>query len=193
MTINPMKLDGRMQDESYYQHTDATAAFASEAERAARRQDMALERIENGLGTLKGVRGRGLCCAGEKGRVVRSGTTALRLLCPARVLADLPTTALVLSEHPFPRLPDPKASDITLALFPKPKPVAELGQAMGEEIERHDVLIDEVSTKMDTVTTELKNNNARLKGLVTKARRRGRWEGRRVREGQVGGEGRGEP
>lgn len=44
----------------------------------------------------------------------------------------------------------------------------DLGVAMGEEIERHDVLIDEVDAKMDSVTTDLKNNNAKLKGLVTK-------------------------
>jgi hypothetical protein len=44
----------------------------------------------------------------------------------------------------------------------------DLGVAMGEEIERHDVLIDEVDAKMDGVTADLKNNNAKLKGLVTK-------------------------
>ena len=42
----------------------------------------------------------------------------------------------------------------------------ELGSAMGEELERHDVLIDEVGVKMDTVTKELQNNNMKLKPTV---------------------------
>lgn len=46
----------------------------------------------------------------------------------------------------------------------------ELGEAMGEELERHDVIIDEVEAKMDTVTREMQTNNARLKGLVTQVR-----------------------
>jgi len=46
----------------------------------------------------------------------------------------------------------------------------ELGAAMGEELERHDVVIDEVETKMDAVTKELQTNNMKLKGLVTKVR-----------------------
>ncbi len=46
----------------------------------------------------------------------------------------------------------------------------ELGTAMGEELERHDVMIDEVGTKMDTVTKELQTNNMKLKGLVTQVR-----------------------
>jgi hypothetical protein len=48
---------------------------------------------------------------------------------------------------------------------------------MGEELQRHDVLIDEVNTKMDSVTKELSNNNERLKGLVTKVRAAGRHPG----------------
>ena len=39
---------------------------------------------------------------------------------------------------------------------------------MNEELQRHDILIDEIDTKMDNVTKELQNNNMRLKGLVTK-------------------------
>ena len=46
----------------------------------------------------------------------------------------------------------------------------EIGAAMGDELERHDVIIDEVGTKMDTVTKELQNNNMKLKGLVTQVR-----------------------
>ena len=46
----------------------------------------------------------------------------------------------------------------------------ELGAAMSDEIERHDVIIDEVDAKMDTVTKEIQNNNQRLKGLVTSVR-----------------------
>lgn len=46
----------------------------------------------------------------------------------------------------------------------------ELGAAMSDEIERHDVLIDEVGDKMDNVTKEIQNNNQRLKGLVTSVR-----------------------
>jgi SYP7 family syntaxin len=46
----------------------------------------------------------------------------------------------------------------------------ELGAAMGDELERHDVVIDEVGAKMDTVTKELQNNNMKLKGLVTQVR-----------------------
>ncbi|KAL6780670.1 SYP71 [Auxenochlorella protothecoides x Auxenochlorella symbiontica] len=99
ITINPLKLDGRFQSAEHYQHTDQSKAFISEAEQAERRQNQALERIENGLGTLK-----------------------------------------------------------------------ELGTAMGEEIQRHDVIIDEVNAKMDTITSDLKTNNMRLKGLITKVR-----------------------
>lgn len=54
ITINPLKLDGRFQSAEHYQHTDQSKAFISEAEQAERRQNQALERIENGLGTLKG-------------------------------------------------------------------------------------------------------------------------------------------
>jgi hypothetical protein len=46
----------------------------------------------------------------------------------------------------------------------------ELGAAMGDELERHDVVIDEVGAKMDSVTKELQNNNMKLKGLVTQVR-----------------------
>lgn len=46
----------------------------------------------------------------------------------------------------------------------------EIGAAMNEELQRHDVLINEVDEKMDKVTKELQTNNMRLKGLVTKMR-----------------------
>ena len=46
----------------------------------------------------------------------------------------------------------------------------EIGAAMGDELERHDVVIDEVGDKMDTVTKELQNNNMKLAGLVTQVR-----------------------
>lgn len=41
---------------------------------------------------------------------------------------------------------------------------------MNEELNRHDVLIDEANTKIDEVTKELQTNNMRLKGLVSKVR-----------------------
>lgn len=47
----------------------------------------------------------------------------------------------------------------------------EIGAAMNEELQRHDVLIDEADDKMDAVTKELANNNLRLKGLVLKVRK----------------------
>lgn len=46
----------------------------------------------------------------------------------------------------------------------------EIGAAMNEELQRHDILINEVDEKMDKVTKELQTNNMRLKGLVTKVR-----------------------
>lgn len=46
----------------------------------------------------------------------------------------------------------------------------EIGGAMNEELQRHDVLLNEVDDKMDKVTKELQTNNMRLKGLVTKVR-----------------------
>jgi hypothetical protein len=46
----------------------------------------------------------------------------------------------------------------------------DLGGAMNEELERHDILIDEVGAKMDTVTKELQTNNMKLHGLVTQVR-----------------------
>lgn len=49
----------------------------------------------------------------------------------------------------------------------------EIGAAMNEELQRHDILINEVDEKMDKVTKELQTNNMRLKGLVMKVR--GGW------------------
>lgn len=46
----------------------------------------------------------------------------------------------------------------------------ELGEAMGEEVERHDRMIDEVGAKMDKVAKDLQTNNMKLKGLVTQVR-----------------------
>ena len=46
----------------------------------------------------------------------------------------------------------------------------EIGSAMNEELQRHDILIQEVDEKMDKVTKELQTNNMRLKGMVTKVR-----------------------
>lgn len=46
----------------------------------------------------------------------------------------------------------------------------EIGAAMNEELQRHDILITEIDDKMDKVTKELSTNNMRLKGLVTKMR-----------------------
>ncbi|KAI8101784.1 hypothetical protein M9434_006850 [Picochlorum sp. BPE23] len=46
----------------------------------------------------------------------------------------------------------------------------EIGTAMGEELERHDVVIDEVGDKMEVVTRELQTNNMKLKGVLTQVR-----------------------
>lgn len=46
----------------------------------------------------------------------------------------------------------------------------EIGTAMGEELERHDVLIDEVEEKMDVVTREIQTNNMKLKGVLNQVR-----------------------
>lgn len=46
----------------------------------------------------------------------------------------------------------------------------DLGGAMGEELQRHDGVIDEVGAKMEAVTTEIQNNNMKLKGIVTQVR-----------------------
>ena len=54
----------------------------------------------------------------------------------------------------------------------------EIGGAMNEELQRHDILIQEVDEKMDKVTKELQTNNMRLKGMVTKVRAGAEWGGR---------------
>jgi hypothetical protein len=46
----------------------------------------------------------------------------------------------------------------------------EIGAAMGEELERHDVVIDEVGEKMEVVTKELQTNNMKLKGVLNQVR-----------------------
>lgn len=46
----------------------------------------------------------------------------------------------------------------------------EIGTAMGEELERHDVVIDEIEEKMDVVTREIQTNNMKLKGVLNQVR-----------------------
>lgn len=46
----------------------------------------------------------------------------------------------------------------------------EIGSAMGEELERHDGVIDQIETKMDVVTKELQTNNMKLKGVLEQVR-----------------------
>lgn len=53
----------------------------------------------------------------------------------------------------------------------------EIGGAMNEELQRHDILLNEADEKMDKVTKELQTNNMRLKGLVTKVGGGGRGAG----------------
>ncbi|KAK9829335.1 hypothetical protein WJX72_005237 [[Myrmecia] bisecta] len=86
-------------NENHYKHSAETSAFRQEYELAAKKQDMALDNIEKGLSTLKGI-----------------------------------------------------------------------GEAMGETLQTQDVLLDEIDTKMDKVTKELRTNNMKLKGLVTQMR-----------------------
>lgn len=47
---------------------------------------------------------------------------------------------------------------------------ADIGEVMGETLQQHDVLIDAIDEKMDTVTKSLTTNNMKLKGIVTKVR-----------------------
>lgn len=46
----------------------------------------------------------------------------------------------------------------------------DIGEVMGETLQQHDVLIDAIDEKMDTVTKSLTTNNMKLKGIVTKVR-----------------------
>lgn len=46
----------------------------------------------------------------------------------------------------------------------------ELGMAMGDEVNRHDGVIDEIETKMDVVTREIQSNNMKLKVVLTQVR-----------------------
>lgn len=47
----------------------------------------------------------------------------------------------------------------------------EIGSAMQEELDRHDVIIDDVGKKMDAVTKDIATNNVKLKGMVTSVRK----------------------
>ena len=42
--------------------------------------------------------------------------------------------------------------------------------AMGDEVNRHDAVIDEIETKMDVVTREIQSNNMKLQVVLTKVR-----------------------
>lgn len=55
ITIDASKMDGRQTNADYYKHTEETAAFQNEWEQAKSRQDLQLESIEAGLGTLKEI------------------------------------------------------------------------------------------------------------------------------------------
>ena len=55
ITIDPSRMDGRFEGSDYYTHNDETRAFQTEYEQAKRRQDLQLESIEKGIGTLKGA------------------------------------------------------------------------------------------------------------------------------------------
>ncbi|CAL8463075.1 g2609 [Coccomyxa elongata] len=56
ITIDATQRDMRMDnDTNYYTHTDATKQFRQEWEDAKRNQDKALDSIEKGIGTLKGI------------------------------------------------------------------------------------------------------------------------------------------
>jgi SYP7 family syntaxin len=46
----------------------------------------------------------------------------------------------------------------------------EIGLAMGDEVNRHDSVIDEIETKMDVVTREIQSNNMKLKGVLDQVR-----------------------
>ncbi|GAB4818942.1 hypothetical protein N2152v2_005988 [Parachlorella kessleri] len=46
----------------------------------------------------------------------------------------------------------------------------DIGEVMGETLKQHDVLIDAIDEKMDSVTKDLTTNNMKLKGMVTKVR-----------------------
>ena len=93
------ELKGTLTYDGAYQHTDESKAFVKEAAIAQERQDLQLESIERGVGTLK-----------------------------------------------------------------------ELGMAMGDEVNRHDAVIDEIETKMDVVTREIQSNNMKLQVVLTKVR-----------------------
>lgn len=93
------ELKGSLTYDGAYQHTEESKAFVKEAAIAQERQDLQLESIERGVGTLK-----------------------------------------------------------------------ELGLAMGDEVSRHDGVIDEIETKMDVVTREIQSNNMKLKGVLTQVR-----------------------
>ena len=93
------ELKGTLTYDGAYQHTEESKAFVKEATVAQERQDLQLESIERGVGTLK-----------------------------------------------------------------------ELGLAMGDEVNRHDAVIDEIETKMDVVTREIQSNNMKLKGVLTQVR-----------------------
>lgn len=62
---------------------------------------------------------------------------------------------------------------VALAWSTDPAPHAarsDIGGAMGETLKQHDVLIDAIDEKMDSVTKDLTTNNMKLKGMVTKVR-----------------------
>eukprot|EP00884_Botryococcus_braunii_P019043 jgi/Botrbrau1/5822/Bobra.0366s0008.1 len=92
-------MDHRTEAEGYYTHTEATSKFRQDWEVSKKKQDKALDNIEKGITTLKGI-----------------------------------------------------------------------GEAMGEELRHQNILADEIESKMDKVTGDLKNNNMKLKGLLTKMR-----------------------
>lgn len=55
ITIDSTKVDERQHTADYYKHTEETAAFQAEWDEARQRQDVQLDNIETGLGTLKEI------------------------------------------------------------------------------------------------------------------------------------------
>ncbi|KAK9800875.1 hypothetical protein WJX73_004063 [Symbiochloris irregularis] len=89
--------DHRRDNADFYSHTHETRAFQAENEAAAKRTDKALDEVEKGIGTLKGI-----------------------------------------------------------------------GEAIGETLKNQEGLLDAMEDKVDDAIKDLKTNNMKLKGLVTK-------------------------
>ena len=49
--------------------------------------------------------------------------------------------------------------------------LADMAKGMQEELDKQNPVIDDIDTQLNRVTNQLKNNNAKLTGLVTQVRR----------------------